>query len=96
MKISALIVMQNGMPDMCVTEIILRRFCLYGSGDNNHGAVLDLLRRFLLQVGLECQRDAARHRLQPLPLTFQSNLEYTRGRKSEIGLLHMERLDFMD
>ncbi len=57
---------------------------------------LDLLRRFLLQVGLECKRDAARHRLQPFPFTLQTNFEYTRGRKSEIGLLHMERLDFMD
>ena len=97
MGISALNVIQNDIPDTCVMGIVLiGQLCFYGSGDNITDLSLDLLRRFLLQVGLECQRDAARHRLQPLPLTFQSNLEYTRSRKSEMDLLYVERLDFMD
>ena len=55
---------KNDISDTCVMGIVLvRQLCLYDSGDNITDLSLDLLRRPLLQVGLECQWDAARHRL---------------------------------
>ena len=64
MEISALNVIQNDIPDTCVMGIVLvGQLCLYDSGDNITDLSLDLLRRPLLQAGLECQWDAARHRL---------------------------------
>ena len=64
MKVSVLNVIKNDISDTCVMGIVLvGQLCLYDSGDNITDLSLDLLRRPLLQVGLECQRDDARHRL---------------------------------
>ena len=64
MKVSVLNVIKNDISDTCVMGIVLvGQLCLYGPGDDITDLSLDLLRRPLLQVGLECQWDAARHRL---------------------------------